>query len=718
MMKNILRNIMIALTVVGIFSSCSDEKLGEGEGRLQLKVSVNGETKVVSKATTEASLAESCVVYIYSSQGLVRKYKGTNEVPESIWLVSGAYRVTGTAGDSVPASFDNQYYKGMAIFNITKDQTAQVDLTCKIANVVTAVNFGNIGEGLKDYKMTISSSTGELEFTSENATASGYFMMDDGDKDLTWTLSGTQIVGGEAYEKTGTIENVKAATKYTLNLNYTEQQSNNGGAIFEITIAETPIEDKEVELTAAPKFMLNGGRDNIDAPILFQPNGFVGTLGVYATAACRMQSVSVNSNGLFTTIGLPYNSFEVVALTETQLEAFAAKGLTITNKYDAAQDNTIIKLSFSQELMNKITVGEYHIDFVATDVNGKVRNYRMTIKVADAWALTTAVDEADTYTNRTVLRASLLNTNAKNIAFNYRVKDTETWTKTGAASVNGNNITFALTGLTPNTTYEYQVVYQNTASEEMSGDIMEFKTEDAAQLPNAGFEVWDVTSSPYIIGPHANREPSFWDSGNHGSATLNKNVTVRSTTRHSGDFSVDLQSQFVSLFGVGKFAAGNVFAGKYLATNGTNGVIGFGRPWGSRPTKLKGWVKYVPQTINRNAGAVEGATGLDKGQIYIALWDEDRQEYNGQKYPWIVNSADQSTFFNTNSPHIIAYGQITYTAATQGEGLIPFEITLDYRSNKKATAIVLVASASYYGDYFCGGDGSEMWLDDLELVYE
>ena len=48
-----------------------------------------------------------------------------------------------------------------------------------------------------------------------------------------------------------------------------------------------------------------------------------------------------------------------------------------------------------------------------------------------------------------------------------------------------------------------------------------------------------------------------------------------------------------------------------------------------------------------------------------------------------------------------------------------FKLKLDYRSlTRKPTYIVVVASASKYGDYFTGGDGSTLWLDDLELIYE
>ena len=34
------------------------------------------------------------------------------------------------------------------------------------------------------------------------------------------------------------------------------------------------------------------------------------------------------------------------------------------------------------------------------------------------------------------------------------------------------------------------------------------------------------------------------------------------------------------------------------------------------------------------------------------------------------------------------------------------------------TSIIIVASASRYGDYFQGSAASKMWLDDMELIYE
>ena len=36
----------------------------------------------------------------------------------------------------------------------------------------------------------------------------------------------------------------------------------------------------------------------------------------------------------------------------------------------------------------------------------------------------------------------------------------------------------------------------------------------------------------------------------------------------------------------------------------------------------------------------------------------------------------------------------------------------------RAKYIIIVAAASKYGDYFIGGVGSTLWLDEMELVYE
>ena len=77
-----------------------------------------------------------------------------------------------------------------------------------------------------------------------------------------------------------------------------------------------------------------------------------------------------------------------------------------------------------------------------------------------------------------------------------------------------------------------------------------------------------------------------------------------------------------------------------------------------------------------------------------------------------------------NDPNIIAYGKLESNVNTSTKGNLvngyePFTIKLDYRDlTRKPTMIVIVAAASKYGDYFTGGIGSTLYLDEFSFVYD
>ncbi len=104
--------------------------------------------------------------------------------------------------------------------------------------------------------------------------------------------------------------------------------------------------------------------------------------------------------------------------------------------------------------------------------------------------------------------------------------------------------------------------------------------------------------------------------------------------------------------------------------------------------------------------------GNDHGQIYVALTTapiEIRTNPNNRK------------LFSKDDSEVLAYGEVTWTAAFGPDGsLQEVEIPLEYNnraSSTRPTHLVIVVSASKYGDYFSGAEGSVMYLDDFELVY-
>ena len=48
-----------------------------------------------------------------------------------------------------------------------------------------------------------------------------------------------------------------------------------------------------------------------------------------------------------------------------------------------------------------------------------------------------------------------------------------------------------------------------------------------------------------------------------------------------------------------------------------------------------------------------------------------------------------------------------------------FDFELKYNSTQRVPKYILItASASKYGDYFTGGNGAVLYVDDLELIYD
>lgn len=85
--------------------------------------------------------------------------------------------------------------------------------------------------------------------------------------------------------------------------------------------------------------------------------------------------------------------------------------------------------------------------------------------------------------------------------------------------------------------------------------------------------------------------------------------------------------------------------------------------------------------------------------------------------PIIIDTRDPNTFFNPNGPDVIAYGELALTNSV--EEWAEFTIPLKYvATDRKPTHIVIVCSASRWGDYFIGSNESVLWVDDFELIYD
>lgn len=311
------------------------------------------------------------------------------------------------------------------------------------------------------------------------------------------------------------------------------------------------------------------------------------------------------------------------------------------------------------------------------------------------------------------------------IFIEYKKASASEWTSV-AATVNGTDAYKAtLTGLTAETAYQYRMAYRD-GDTNFESEIKSFTTEVATALINGNMDDWYKSGKTWYACSESYfsaNGSSFWDSSNPGTTTgagalVNKNPTQgNATTVHTaGGKSAELKSQYASAFGIGKFAAASLYTGKFKKLQGADGaVIDFGQPFTARPTQLHGYFQYTSAKINYVGKDTPASANIVKNQtddicsIYIALTTEAKT----------VDNTVVSTFVNWETdPAVVAYGELPASDCVTTNGWKEFTIDLKYHNlTAKPTHIIIVCSSSKYGDYFTGGDGSIMYVDDLSLVY-
>ena len=288
-----------------------------------------------------------------------------------------------------------------------------------------------------------------------------------------------------------------------------------------------------------------------------------------------------------------------------------------------------------------------------------------------------------------------------NATVEYRKADTDQWTTAEGASVSGVGITVDIKGLEASTDYLVRVNEDGVYSGEFK-----FTTDTPLQLYNMNFDEWNLQGK--IWYPYdAAADPKVWDSANPGAATF-----IGSSTSPEEEFVVKGKAaRMESKFAVIAFAAGNIYTGKFGKIAGVGAELDWGVPFEGRPSALKGYYSYSPQAIGYAKAPHEDKIGqTDRCQITVFLTDWDA--------PFRINTTAGKFVDLDNDPGIIAYGRLETGEDSNGE-YIEFTIPLDYRDKtRKPKYAVIACAASYLGDYFTGGVGSTLHVDEFEFIYE
>lgn len=623
-------------------------------------------------------------------------------------LREGKYEVRATNGTETEAAFDAPFYAGADTVDVISGETANASITCTLANVKVTVSFSDaVVDNFSRYAVTVTNENpdGTLLYEGETLGKEGYFKCTGS---LVWTIGLTNTDGKE-YTVSNAINDVKPRQYYNIHFDVDgDGVSGQGGTSIRVIVDNSLNEQEhnvDINLNKEPQPSVKEATGADIAEELRSPQGvnLLGLFNVSAPAGVERVVVSHSSPELVS-LGIP-NSINLLEVDPGIKETVNGKGLTWS---EFSKGDKSLDIDFRTMFASVLPLGTYRFTINILDAQAQYVSIPVTVKIIpnievsmlriDAWAKFAYV-------------YAQYNTEEEpaGMGFQYRQGEASEWTDyAGELSKSGNTYSAMITGLDPETEYQFRAISDKDIADGKSDEnIMSATTEATAQLPNFNFDAW--TESGHF--PNADRGSSyFWDSGNEGTSTLSKYPTSQETSHVISGSAVKMVSQYVGVGALGKFAGGNIYSGAFVKLVGMDGAeIDFGRPFSVRPTTLNGWYSYAPASINYTKSPYDNLKGTqDVAKIYVALTD-----WTG---PFRVNNAT-GTLFNPDDPSVIAYGELEDNTGTGGE-YRQFTINLQYRDSRRPSYVLIVVSASKYADFFTGGTGSTMYIDEFNFGFD
>ena len=719
---------MHLLLLVLLASSCSrvEETYYEpGEGGIRIDLAT--EFPATRADVTESSLnVDDFKVEILNSKKVIFKrwatfgeYK-TQENTAFHMNAGGPYTVRATYGDSLASGWDAWFFMGEQVFEVKPQQTAELSVTCRMANVKVAVAYGeNLQADYQDYKATVSNSRGRLVFEKDRAEA-GYMPVGA----LTVDMELTDASGKKWYFRSG---EVSAAAGDYITLNLDTKQAPQGSLDLTLSVDYTT-NDKTVEvgitdafLPAEKPVLSLTGFDAESGQLSFVESNDPDEASVTLTwdpKASPVKSLKLKSESeYFKEHGLPAE-VDFCSLTSTDRDLLLNAGLLFPEMSGEMTAN-MVKLEFDGlapklEYDDNEAANTHTFTIEATDSKDNVVTKTVTIVPIQASKSLSEIQPGNVWARRAYLT---LNTDGDPSKLTVQVKEngTELWyTPEGTEySVSGKTSSATVKGLKSNTKYAFRAVYNGFAAAEAP----EMTTEVEQQPENASFEEWSESTVKLFTNGDKEQQTYYpWKTGGNQWWDTNNSLTAKSWGTVDPDPANWFSKQTYKSFPMVSYVSGrNGFAAQMMliavsssatATTAPSAIVGFGkiftgvyegkqgRTFPSRPDILKFWYKY--ESVNS-----------DNFTVYISMKNGDTVIGEGtftsseSKTEWVECAVD------------ITYSRTDLVADTI---YIEFVSASDTEKWKYAKNI---------DDIVYGGDkkadvhrGSILTIDDLELIYE
>lgn len=689
------------------FGACTEDERGlETQGYLELGVSKNVEVITRGFEVEDQSLAVD--ICAGANDSIVKHFSDYNDMAgDRVLLDVGTYKVKVSSNPTSKLEFEQPtFYGEKTNVAVTAGNTTAVSVECFLSCVKVTTEFTKPVQNMfASVIARVSDNSGSYLDYGLKETRAGYFQPGYILVDLTLTNK-----EGLEFKMSKLIDKTEARDHYHLVFDMIDSGDDNSGMDFDITIEDDPTND-ETHTVTIPLPETGYGQE---PPVV----KFTGTTDKSVVTVPQSEQKNEKYQVTVTAQSENIGMQKVQLLTQTTSEQFAQipSVLTLSELTKDSKEYEILSglgfefpLDYSNnkaELVYHFTPaslqpGDVKFTLLFQDKNGKMSSGEFTYSVKGEIS-TESIDGNAKYvwSRFAQLRGYAANPQLDGY-FKYKKSSETEWQTTDKATFDDDNYaSIEIEELTPETTYDYKFCQGDVEGEELS-----FTTDEETVVPNLSLDEWTDEHTPM----------GWWDSGNSGTSALDLFATIKDNGVSKDCvkmFSSYVEKNYV-VINVKKFVAGNIFLGSFVEPNISeqSAKLDFGKEYTSRPVKLEFEYKYTSakiNVVNNNRGSATEED--DSGFIYFLLTDKI---YN-------IDTSNESSFIKeenyASDEHILAYGSLTIpqTVSEFQKG----EIKLTYKTlDKRPTHIIIVASSSKKGDYFTGGEGSTLWIDELELIY-
>lgn len=699
---------ILALAMVGCQEE-EDSALTDGTGLL---ISLTNDVEVTTKSTPK-ELGEPLkqkfkLKVVNDATPSLKYYEGNYKEGLKVSTPEGRFRLTAEYGTNPILALNDPYYKGDTIAEVEKGKTIPVSISCKVANALTSVVFGEPTKGqdftadFSDYRVDV------FVEEDENHTYVAPVEIKDNGKSAyyragtipTFTFVGTVRETGKPYtfklenDQLKNAANFAAGKHCKIILTMAKAEAGLKVEVSKVKVEEVDITET-IPLDWLPKPKLETeGFDVDDATTLYMLEGatrkHTAKLNINLAKGYGLDELTFSVNGDTELEG----EYKLSEMTEEQRTAFVKKGIVLpvigdlnpaidfsaaTATATANEDGSDATLALSNVVATAYTRSNDALSYklITTKINPDLIVYPGNIWTKEFTPTPVCASGNE----------SLFN---KNVSFEYSKDGGNSW----IASPKNE----AITGLNPGETYKVRSVCLGLVSE-----AKEVKT-----YPQIALENGDLSSYSVVKGEDGNKWISYgslyqWTAW----ATLNE-LTVdycpaasysynsRSGTRPTSDVrngSSDNTAAWIITIGYGyggtyKSAKSKSPGELFLGTYNTKGIN-----YSSHPTGVKFYYKYSP---------FKG----DKSDIYVQILNDETVLGSG--------SLQETTTVSNYVEYIM---NINYENADVS--LAPNKIILVFKSGfntevESRESGKLTTSNTANPKF----RGSELYIDDISLIYD